>query len=235
MSYCVNCGVELNKDLNGCPLCNTPVINPNEIAETHKKASAFPEEKGNVEVVKRKDLAVLLSAVVVATSVTCGLLNLWVFNSTPWSFVIIGACAIIWVIMLPVVIYTKLPIYISLLADGAITAGYLYLLTYMTSGKEWFWGIGLPIVILATVILELFTFSVRRLPRAFLTIALYCFIAIGAFCIGLEIIIDRHLYDDVTIQWSGVVLTICGIVIITIITLLSRRRLRNAVRRRLHF
>ena len=30
MSYCVNCGVELEKGLPLCPLCDTPVINPKE-------------------------------------------------------------------------------------------------------------------------------------------------------------------------------------------------------------
>lgn len=30
MSYCVNCGVELEKGCPACPLCDTPVINPRE-------------------------------------------------------------------------------------------------------------------------------------------------------------------------------------------------------------
>ena len=33
MSYCVNCGVELEKGAKKCPLCGTEVINPNEINE----------------------------------------------------------------------------------------------------------------------------------------------------------------------------------------------------------
>ena len=28
MSYCVNCGVELNPGARECPLCRTPVVNP---------------------------------------------------------------------------------------------------------------------------------------------------------------------------------------------------------------
>ena len=30
MSYCVNCGVELEASLRECPLCHTPVINLKE-------------------------------------------------------------------------------------------------------------------------------------------------------------------------------------------------------------
>ena len=55
MSYCVNCGVELDPSLKKCPLCNTPVINPNEL-EGLTYEPPFPTVKGQVEPVKRKDL-----------------------------------------------------------------------------------------------------------------------------------------------------------------------------------
>ena len=49
------------------------------------------------------------------------------------------------------------------------------------------------------------------------------------------IFIDNFLYQAVSLGWSAIVLTVCVIMDITIITLLSRKRLRSAVRRRLHF
>lgn len=234
MSYCVNCGVELDASLKECPLCNTPVINPREI-ERIEKESPFPKDKGQVEVVKRKDLGILLSTVVLATAIICGLLNLLVFNSSNWSLAIIGVCALVWVIMVPVVIYSRMPIYFSILLDGVAAGIYLYLITYIVDKDAWLYGLGLPIVALAIVVVEAVTFCIRRLPRAFLTVALYCFTGIAVFCIGLEIIIDRYIHGEISLSWSAIVLTVCVIVDITIITLLSRKRLRNAVRRRLHF
>ncbi|MDE5679233.1 MAG: hypothetical protein K2I01_02205, partial [Lachnospiraceae bacterium] len=114
MSYCVNCGVELDKSLQACPLCNTPVINPRELEEKMEKSS-FPKEKGQVETVKRKDLGLLLSVVLIAAGVTCGFLNLFVFTGSAWSLLIIGACLIVWVLFIPIVIYTKLSAYSALL------------------------------------------------------------------------------------------------------------------------
>ncbi len=239
MSYCVNCGVELEKSLKKCPLCNTPVLNPREIMGDHDKPfgapSPFPEEKGQVEVVKRKDVAILLTTVVVATAVVCGLLNLLVFPATPWSLAIIGGCALLWVILIPVAIYTNQAVYTSILLDGLALGIYLYLLTYMTPGNVWFRKLGLPIVVLVTVVIELFVLCLRKLPRSFLTMALYAFSALAVLCIGLEILIDRFVREEVMLGWSAIVLTVCIIVDITIITLLSRKQLRNAVRRRLHF
>lgn len=234
MSYCVNCGVELHETAKACPLCNTPVYNPNEI----KKAEAptpYPTEKGQVEVVKRKDLGILLSTVMIATSVTCGLLNALVFTGPRWSLAVIGVCGIVWVIMIPLVIYIKQSIYVSFLYDGVAVAVYLYLLTLMMDRDDWFFGLGLPIVVLVTVLVEAFTFSVRKLPKSILTVSLYFFTTLALMCAGLEILIDRYLSGEISLAWSAVVVTVCVIVDIALITMLSLRRLRNAVRRRLHF
>lgn len=235
MSYCVNCGVELEASARKCPLCGTPVWNPREQETMVNAGESFPEQKGAVETVKRKDLGLLISTVLLATAVTCGVLNALVFRENPWSLAVIGACGILWVMVIPAVIYTGQPVYVSLLYDGAAVGFYLFLLTFLTGSRGWFAGLGLPIVILLTVLAECFTFCVRKLPKSFLTISLYLFTAIGLVCIGLELLIDRYVSGEISPGWSAVVLTVCVILDIAIVTLLSRKRLRNAVRRRLHF
>lgn len=235
MSYCVNCGVELEASARKCPLCGTPVWNPREQETMVNAGESFPEQKGAVETVKRKDLGLLISTVLLATAVTCGVLNALVFRENPWSLAVIGACGILWVMVIPAVIYTGQSVYVSLLYDGAAVGFYLFLLTFLTGSRGWFAGLGLPIVILLTVLAECFTFCVRKLPKSFLTISLYLFTAIGLVCIGLELLIDRYVFGEISPGWSAVVLTVCVILDIAIVTLLSRKRLRNAVRRRLHF
>lgn len=239
MSYCVNCGVELDASARECPLCNTPIVNPLEYSRKDdppgRKASPFPRKKGQVESVNRKDLGVLLSTVVLATAVTCGLLNLLVFRAGRWSVAVIGACVILWVMMVPLVIYRRMPVYFSLLLDGASVALYLYMLTFQIGSSGWFWGLGLPITGLVTVIAEVFTLCIRRFPRSFLTVSLYLFTAVGLLCVGLEMLIGRYLEKGMGLSWSAVVMTVCAVLDIALITMLSRRRLRNEVRKRLHF
>ena len=153
MSYCVNCGVELDASATKCPLCDTPVYNP-KAPEPATQPSPFPKEKGQVEVVKRKDLGVLLTVIVLATAATCGLLNALVFQGNLWSLAVIGVFLVLWVIMIPVVIYTRQPIYLSILLDGVAVVVYLYLLTYLTGHNGWFYGLGLPIVLLVTAVVS---------------------------------------------------------------------------------
>lgn len=234
MSYCVNCGVELDSSLNECPLCNTPVINPN-ITDIKMSAASYPESKGQVEVVKRKDLGILLSVVLSAASITCLLLNLLVFKNSLWSFMVIGICICLFFFAFPAVIYTKSPIYLSLLADGAAVGVYLYLITYLTSDSTWFWQLGLPIVAMVTALIELFTLLARRFPFNILSGSLYIFTEVPVLCIFLELLIRRFNGDSYRIIWSAVVLTVCLIIDITLVTILTKKRLRNEVNRRLHF
>lgn len=234
MSYCVNCGVELSKDLKMCPLCNTPVLNPKEIPNPELK-NTFPKEKGQVEEVKRKDLAILVSVVLATTGLTCLLLNLLVFGGRKWSFLVIGVCVLLWVFSIPLFIYKRMSVYICILLDGISTGGLLFLITYLTGSRNWFYELGLPIVLLVTVTAELFALCMKKIPVTFLTTTLYSVISVAVICVGVEVLIRLYLERAVRLSWSAVVLTVCAIFTIMLVTLLSRSRLRNAVRRRLHF
>lgn len=234
MSYCVNCGVELEKSLQECPLCHTPVINP---AEQNKALppSPYPTNKGQVEVVKRKDLGILLSVVLSATSITCLLLNLLVFDSSLWSLAVIGCCICLFVFTFPAIFYIRTPIYVSLLADGVSVAVYLYLISFLSSSHVWFWQLGLPLVAILTVCAECFPLLSRFFPLTILSGSLCLFVEIPFFCVSLELLIKRLLERPYRITWSAVVLTVCVIIDFALITILAKKRLRNEVRRRLHF
>ncbi|MBQ8592646.1 MAG: hypothetical protein IJ485_07865 [Lachnospiraceae bacterium] len=234
MSYCVNCGVELEASHTSCPLCNTPVLNPKQLSLT-QSVPPFPKEKGQVEVVKRKDLAILLSVVLLSTAITCGLLNLLVYNESLWSLVIIGACVVIWVFMIPLVIYTKLPIYVSILFDGIVLAIYLFMITGLTTNNSWYFHIAMPIIMLLTFLAECMALLLRKFRASFLFTATISFAELAILCTGIELFINMHLSGNAYLTWSAIVLTICIIIVITLITMLSKKRLRNAVRRRLHF
>ena len=111
MSYCVNCGVELDSSLDHCPLCNTPVINPNELKKIADAVPPFPEQRGEVDTVKRRDFTLLIGIILTATSASCLLLNLLVFTGSLWSLFIIGACLLLFIVLLPAITTLHLPMY----------------------------------------------------------------------------------------------------------------------------
>ena len=235
MSYCVNCGVELDVSAKDCPLCGTPVINPRELEKLREAQPPFPTKKGQVEAVKRKDLGILLTVVMLATAAICAVLNGLVFKDNLWSLAVLGSCVLLWVAMIPFVIHTGQSVYLSLLYDGASVVFLLYMIQLLVEDDSWFVGLGLPLTVLVTVVTELFTFCVDKLPRSFLTVSMYLFTGIGMLCLGIEMLIDMYAVGDISIGWSAVVLTVCAVLDIALITMLSRRRLRDSIHRRLHF
>lgn len=234
MSYCVNCGVELDASAKECPLCGTPVLNPREIRKENVE-TPFPKEKAQVEEIRSKDFGWLVTMVSLATAVTCGLLNRFAFPGRPWSLAVIGACITFWVFLIPVVIFRKWSPFLYILLDGIAVIGYLYLIARMVEQSEWFYELGIPIALWVTFLAEVFAVAVMKLPRSILARALYFFTVMGILCVGIELAIDSYAQVPRRLGWSAVVLTVCAIIDIAIITTLSQRKLRNELKRRLHF
>ena len=233
MSYCVNCGVQLDRTAKRCPLCNTPVMNPKELIDT-KSPTPYPKTKGQVDQIKHTDLAILLFSVLGSTSAACGLINFFVVNQSPWSLYIVGACFMLWVFFIPAVIYTRLPVYVSLFLDGLAVTVYCYLISLNTSSRTWFEGLAVPIISIFTLLIILFAFLIRNISASMLSIAIYLFAEIGIFVICLEYYIRAFLNKNFAVSWSAIVLICCICIDIVLVTIITRSRLREAVRRRLH-
>lgn len=236
MAYCVNCGVELDKSLRACPLCNTPVVNPADLAAPKSAVDPFPAKRAVIERAKRSDVAILVSVILLATMAASGLLNLLLYRTGAWSLAIIGGCVVGWVICVPVLIYTRLPIYVSILLDGLSVALYLYLISITAAqGVDWLLKLGFPILTLAVVLAEVMTLLIRHVNHSFLGVSTYVITSIALMCGGIEGVIDLYFHGHASLGWSAVVITVCAVIDAALITILSRRRLRGEVRRRLHF
>jgi hypothetical protein len=233
MSYCVNCGVELEKTLNKCPLCNTPVLNPN--MPIHKDSiKPYPEEKGQVTPESKTVAAILLSVILSSAAISCALLNLFVFKQNLWSLYIIGVCFLLWIFAIPIFIYTKLSAYITLLLDGVALAIYIGIIAYQYPGRGWYYEIALPIVFLITLSLLFYIFFIQKLSKAFLGKCIVIFSEIGILAVSIELLIRNYFYHKLYITWSAVVLTGCVIIIIMLMTIIKVSSIREEVRRRMH-
>ncbi len=235
MSYCVNCGVELDNSLDQCPMCQTKVYNPSALVIPGEGKSPYPENKGAVERVKRTDVTILITSVLASIVVTCGLLNTFIFTQNGWSLVVIGSCLVLWVTLIPFMFYAKQSPYLYVLYDGVAMLFYLVMIGQLTAEKSWLYGIAIPISIAVTMVVELVVFCIRLFKKSFLANALFVFTGIGVVNVVIEIIVDLYFTAQVKFGWSAIVATVCVIIDIFLITVLSSRRLRNALSRRFHF
>lgn len=233
MSYCVNCGVELDATLKKCPLCETVVYHP-ERTEVNSEET-FPKKKGEVDTVSKKEGIVFVTVLLLTIAVTCTLLNIYVYNRNWWSIPVNGVCITLWVFFMAAIFCEKITVYGMILLDAIAIGNYLFMISLITSSDRWLIMIGLPILAVAFVLIEISVFLSKKLPSSLLTGTLYFFVTIAGVCVTIEATIDNYVREIIRLGWSAIVVTVCAIISVFIILILMMGRLRNSIRRRLHF
>ncbi len=233
MSYCVNCGVELDDTAQSCPLCHTPVLNPNKPVDMWGP-KPFPTEKGEVPPVSRWELALLISAMLLSVSVCCGVLNLFLRPDRGWSLYIIGASVMLWIWFVPPLLLRRMHICLRLGFDVLAIALYVFLISVDLNGSDWYWHLALPIILLGGAILLCLALIFRGGKRSILTTTTLIIGAVGLFLLGVELFVDHFLTGGWQPGWSLIVVTVCVALVIPLVIVRRVPSLREEVRRRFH-
>jgi len=191
MSYCVNCGVELHPTARGCPLCGAPVVNPLSPVDD-RSPIPYPQRRADVGPTLRREVALLLSAMLISVSVCCGLLNVVLLPSKWWSSFIIGACAFLWVVLVPPLLLRRLNVTVKLAFDACASALYIYLIALVTGGSEWYFELALPILTIGAVIILGLSLILHGGGHSMLTTSILIIGSIGLFAVGS------------TCSWTGI-------------------------------
>lgn len=233
MSYCVNCGVELDPTARACPLCQTPVVNPRQPVDA-ALPPPFPSHRSEVQPVSKKELALLLTVLLCSVSVCCGVLNLFFLHAgRPWSLYVIGAAVMLWIWLVFPLLVRGMPLWLRLGLDACAVGAYVYLISIDLQGRDWFFGLALPIILTgAAIVMALGIFLSHG--RSILSSVTLIIGAVGLFLMGIELFTDRWLFKSYDPGWSIVVATICIALIVPLLIIRRRPALRDEVRRRFH-
>lgn len=236
MSYCVNCGVELETSIKKCPLCNTIVINPNDLQADMMTGNGdlpFPDKVGVVEPIKRKDLAVVMTVILSCTAISCLLLNYLMWKPNQWSLLVLGFCGLLWVMIVPPLLIRNMRKGIMMLLNGVTVCIYIALIGIFTDSSEWVVDLGIPITLIVLALVEIFL-TAAKYRRSFAILTCLFFMEIAVLCISIELLVDHAFHQPLGIGWSAIVLTVCTVITVTLATMFSRRRVRNEIKRRFH-
>lgn len=231
MSYCVHCGVELDPTAAACPLCQTPVYDPNQPVDT-VSPKPFPTDRGEVGPVSRREAAILISVLLASISVACGVLNIFLRAEHVWSLYLIGAAVMLWLWFVPPLLDRKLKLLLRLGLDVAAVAIYVLLIALANRGLGWYVGLALPIILSGGAV-ALFLGLVGP-GRSILTTVTLLIGSVGAFCFFVELFVDRFLDGAWNPTWSLVVLAICAAIIVPLVIVRRVPALREEARRRFH-
>ena len=124
MSYCVNCGVELEKGCPECPLCDTPVINPREKTSENDKF-VYPETIIIPKSLSKKYWVFLISMIMLIPNLVMLILNAFIFENHVVPF-ISGGFAVAWIWFLFPLLWKKTMPMLILGIDAIALLTYLY-------------------------------------------------------------------------------------------------------------
>lgn len=169
MSYCVNCGVELDDSAKKCALCSTPVINPNAPEPAVQPQTPFSSETHIPQGVKKRFIAYIISVVILIPNIVCFLTNA-IFKGGYWSVYVNTTSFLIWLIFVFPFFTKKLRPYLMWAVDTAGVALYVYFFFAINhqSGKDWYFQCALPIIAAVSLMVFFYMLWIRKKKRHWL-------------------------------------------------------------------
>ena len=236
MSYCVNCGVELQKSEPRCPLCGTEVYNPNEMQE-EKPIRPYPSHVEHLDKkVDQRYIASFISLLLLIPLFTVMLANILVSKQLTWSYYVLGGELVLFaVFLLPMI--ARMPKVLYALID-AVAVGVLLLLIQVIAGGDWSWLLLLALPITGLTAVMCWFFSIMAGPGFRLpvfvrfSLALVC---LGVFVVAIEFFIGLYLGRIGWPTWSLYVLFPCLVLASSLLLLNRRARVKEEIKKRFYF
>ena len=175
MSYCVNCGVELDKSAHKCALCDTPVYNPNEKSEeTTLPFSHTPDIPAGI---KQKFIALIVTFILLIPNIVCVFINLFMNPENLWCIFVASSSFLCWILFVFPFFTKNLHPYLMWGFDTLAVA--LYTLVFYAndpSDAKWYFNIAVPIIAIVSACVLYFTFWYRKRKRHWTSKVLHIFI-----------------------------------------------------------
>ena len=234
MSYCVNCGVELSLSEKSCPLCGVQVVNPADPWKAPPKMPYPPNVDGEIKHINKKFGALLIFILMLIPILVSCLCNLMIDGKLTWSLIVTGAvlCAETFILP-PIAIKSRSP-YLFLLLDFGAVILYLFLISLLTNGLDWYLFLAFPIT--DAVFISVFYIAyIARSKSATLPLKISGFLlVIGCECMVIDCMINFYLHTRISLFWSLIVAVVCALFSILFFILHRRRELLEEIKKR-HF
>lgn len=212
MNVCNYCGVELDVEMNYCPLCghksNTPVVssrkdsNKKEPVEAKTVAYNFEDLTQSQQ---RKVVWELAAFVLVSISVITLIIDLLISRQITWSKypMTIG---LILLIDISLILFLQKQFF--LLFSGCFVSTSLLLFLLDLYNNNLFTGLklGIPIIFFICLVIFLLAILIRKSKQKGINIIAYSLVAAGMICMCIEGIITLHTQNQLKLQWSLIVL-----------------------------
>ncbi|NLA77283.1 MAG: zinc ribbon domain-containing protein, partial [Clostridiales bacterium] len=211
MSYCVNCGVELDDSAKKCALCSTPVINPNKLSVGEADVQPpYPDRIVIPKGVRRRYTAALITIIMVIPNIICAIANLLVPSSGLWSLYVVASSVLVWVLFLVPFLMKKIRVYLMWAFDTFAAAAYTYVFYAALKGHGWFWTLALPLILTVSAMALFMILWLRRERRGKLNIIVVLLAYASLFSLLADGLIHYFYMDSFTVSVSIIIAASCA-------------------------
>lgn len=225
MSYCVNCGVELDKSAKKCVLCDTPVINPRETGEPAAVAP-YPDKVVLPPAVRRRYIAFLISMCILIPNIVCVIINILFPRTGDWAVYVVSTSVLAWVLFVQPFFWKKQYPYTQISIDIAAAALYIYVFYAVGNEKGWFYSVAMPLLLILEGILLFMTFWLKRKKRDWPGIVIALLIDIGLFAVCADLLLHIYLMREFALTVSLIVIPSCAALVVFFFSVKKNKRLR---------
>lgn len=211
MKVCNYCGVELDVEMNYCPLCghksNTQVAKTNGDSKNGLKdadRNVFLYEE-LTQRQKRKLVWELAAFILILTSIVTLIIDLLTSKHVTWSkytmtigFILLADVSLILLI--------EKRIFLVLIGCFISTSLLLFLLDLYTKNIDNGLTIGVPIIFFIFLVLFFLAILIQKTRQKGINIIAYSLVAAGIICMCIEGIISLHIQNVLQLHWSLIVL-----------------------------
>lgn len=226
MSYCVNCGVELDDSAKKCALCSTPVVNPNALIAPDDAVDPFPVRMVIPAGVRRRYAAFIASMVFLIPNIVCLVINL-IFNfDYLWATYLNATSAIIWLLFVFPFLLKKPKSYYIIPIDAVGVILYTAVFYSVQHGEGWLFNLAIPLILVVSA----FAFSAvewikhKGLDWPLLVVSILLQLSVTSF--GVELIF-RHYYSIRMLPVVSIVISACCLALaVFFVSVKKNKRLR---------
>lgn len=146
--YCVKCGVRLQESVSSCPLCGTPVWNPDAQAGEQSYPDTFPRQYQESSI----GYAVLMTVLCVIATVTILTVCFELYGHLAWGGYAIGGIALFYLLAVLPSWFSHPPEEVFIPVDHAAAALYTLYICEKTGG-DWFLRFAFPLIGMSCILI----------------------------------------------------------------------------------
>ena len=158
--YCVRCGVRLQDGVPACPLCGTPVWNPDEHTGEKSYPDTLPRQYRETTVA----YAVIMTILCLISAVTIMAVCLKLYGTLSWGSYAIGGIGLFYILAVLPSWFRNPREEVFIPLDHTAAALYVLLICVQTGG-HWFLSFAFPLLGMSCVLITALTCLLKHLKK----------------------------------------------------------------------